>query len=204
MSGKSTTKTDVISIYQQAIDGVTQYLSNRTMPLNGKALTSKAVIALLQAQIDALRASTAAHTAWIQAVAKERASEQSSSAPLLAALRHYVAAVFGTTSDEYLAFGFQPPKPRGVKSPQAKVISAVKSRATRKARNTLGSKQRLGVTGTVPSEITLSVGNAPASALGVVPAPGGVTAAPATSAAPAQPPAAVTVTTSANGVAPTH
>jgi hypothetical protein len=150
-------------------------------------MTSKAVIASLQAQIAALQASTAAHTAWIQAVAKERATEKSSSAPLLAALRHYVAAVFGVGSDEYLAFGFQPPKPRGVKSPQAKVISAVKSRATRKARNTMGSKQRLGVTGAVPSAITLPVASAPV-------APG----------VPAQPAATVTSTTSTTGVLPTH
>jgi hypothetical protein len=202
MSGKNTSKTNVISIYQQAINGVTQYLSNRTLPLNGKALTSKAVVALLQAQIDALQASTDAHTAWIQTVAKERATEESSSAPLLAALRHYVAAVFGASSDEYRAFGFQPPKPRGAKSPQTKVISAVKSRATRTARNTMGSKQRLRVTGSVPSAITLSVGNAATPS--AAPAQPVVIAAPAPSAAPAQPAATVTVTTSNNGVVPSH
>jgi hypothetical protein len=102
------------------------------------------------------QASAAAYKAWLQAVAKERATTKAINTPLLEALRHYVAAVFGTNSDEYLAFGFAPPKPR-VKSPEAKVIGAAKMRATRKARHTMGRKQRLAITGAVPSAITLPV-----------------------------------------------
>jgi hypothetical protein len=183
MTAKNTTKTDVTASYQQAIDGVQDYLPNRTLVLNGKAMTSKAVVGILQQAIAALEASTDAHTAWLQAVAKERATTKDIGAPLLAALRHYVAATFGATSDEYLAFGFEPPKAR-VKSPTAKVIGAVKMRATRKARNTMGTKQRLGVIGAVPPAIMLPIGTAP-------------TTAPA--AAPAQPAETVTVTTSGSG-----
>jgi hypothetical protein len=181
---KLTSKIDVTASYQAAINGVTEYLANKTLVLNGKPVTSKAVIGLLQAQIDAVGASTAAHTAWLQAVAKERAVTKATTAPLLAALRHYVAAVFGVGSDEYLAFGFQPPKPR-IKSPEAKVIGAAKMRATRKARNTMGSQQRLAITGTVPPAITLAVGSAPV-------------AAPAPSTEP------VTITTPTNGAVTTH
>ena len=179
-------KTDVASYYQQAINGLNEYLANKTLVLNGKPVTSKAVVGLLQAQIDAMQASTAAHTAWLQAVAKERATEKGSISPLLAALRHYVAAVFGVNSDAYRAFGFQPPKPR-VKSPQAKVIGAEKLRATRKARNTMGSRQRLAVTGAVPSAITLPTGSALAPA-----------------AASAPPAGAATVATPTNGATTTH
>jgi hypothetical protein len=71
---------------------------------------------------------------------------KSTSAPLLAALRRYVAATFGVGSDEYLAFGFQPPKPRTT-SPAAKVVGAVKMRATREAPTPWGSQQRLDITG---------------------------------------------------------
>jgi hypothetical protein len=175
-------KTDVIATYQQASNGVTEYLPNRTLVLNGQTVTSEAVVGLLQEQIDAIQASAAAHTAWLQAVAKERATTKTIGAPLLAALRYYIAAMFGITSDEYLAFGFQPPKPRAT-SPTAKVVGAVKMRATRKARNTMGSKQRLAVIGTVPSAITLSVSAAPVAA--------------------AQPAQTVTVTTPTNGAAAT-
>jgi hypothetical protein len=188
MSGNKIKKTDVVSYYQQAINGLNEYLANKTLVFNGKPVTSKAIVGIFQAQIDAMQASAAAHTAWLQAVAKERATEKGSIAPLLAALRHYVAAVFGVNSDEYLAFGFQPPKPR-VKSPQAKVIGAAKLRATRKARNTMGSKQRLAVTGAVPSAITLPTGNASTTA---------------PSAAPAEPAQTVTVATPTNGATTTH
>ena len=215
----SENKNDVTTSYQQAINGTQSYLPNRTLVLNGKPVTPKAVVTILQQQIDAVQASTAAHTAWLQAVAKERATTKATGAPLLAALRHYVIAVFGINSDEYLAFGFQPPKPRA-KSPAAKVIGAVKMRATRKARNVMGSKQRLAIS-TVPSAITLPVGTAPgaasaqpvASTPGAAPAqpiastPGAASAQPVASApgaTPAQPSETVTVTTSTNGAAATR
>jgi hypothetical protein len=190
---KIQSKTDVAAVYQQAIHGVQTYLPNRTLVLNGKPVTSKAAVSLLQQQIDAVKASAAAHTAWLQAVAKERATTKAISAPLLAALRHYVAAMFGVNSNEYLAFGFQPPKPR-IKSPAAKVIGAAKLRATRKARNTMGSKQRLAVTGAAPNELTLALGITPPTA-----APAQPVATPAS----AQPTATVTVTTPTNGGAAT-
>jgi hypothetical protein len=199
---KITSKIDVTAGYQSAINGVTEYLPNRTLVLNGKPVTSKAVVGLLQAQIDAVQASAAAHTAWLQAVAKERAVTKSTSAPLLAALRHYVAAVFGVGSDEYLAFGFQPPKAR-IKSPAAKVVGAEKMRATRKARNTMGSQQRLEITGTVPSVIALPTGTTSTTATVAAPAqPLPIAATPV--AASAQPAETVTVTTSTNGVAATQ
>jgi hypothetical protein len=106
---------------------------------------------------------------------------------MVTALRAYVAAVFGPTSEQYQAFGFEPPKPRA-KSPIAKVIGAAKLRATRKARNTMGSKQRLGVKGTLPAQITLASGITP-----TVP-----------SAAPAQPAVETVTVTASNGVASTR
>jgi hypothetical protein len=204
----SENKNDVTTSYQQAINGTQSYLPNRTLVLNGKPVTTKAVVTILQQQIDAVQASTAAHTAWLQAVAKERATTATTGTPLLTALRHYVIAVFGINSDEYLAFGFQPSKPR-VKSPEAKVIGAVKMRATRKARNIMGSKQRLAITGTVPSAIVLPVGNAPgaAPAQPIASTPGAASAQPVASApgaTPAQPSETVTVTTSTNGAAATR
>src|ERR1700683_5083892 len=141
-TNKIRAKNDVAAGYQQAITGLNSYLANRTLNLNGKPVTTKAAVAIIQQQIVAMQASASAHTAWLQSVAKERASAKTTVAPLLAALRHYVAAVFGPTSDQYLAFGFPPPKARS-KSPVAKVIGAAKLRATREARNTMGSKQRL-------------------------------------------------------------
>jgi hypothetical protein len=160
MSGKKIQKkTEVVSIYQRAIEGVVQCLAGETFTLGGKSVTSEAAIAIMQQHIDVVQASAAAHTAWLQAVVKERTTTKAISAPFLAALRIYVAARFGIQSDEYRAFGFVPPKPR-IATPEAKVVGAAKLRATRKARHTMGSKQRLAIVGTVPSEIVLPVGGA--------------------------------------------
>jgi hypothetical protein len=197
MSGKKIqSKTEVTAIYQQAINGAEKYLPDRTLDLNGKPVSSEAVVGILQQHIDAIQATIDTHTAWLQAAAKLRAMTKTTSAPTLAALRHYVAAKFGENSDEYREFGFQPPKPR-IASPEAKVIGAAKLRATRKARKTMGRRQRLAITGTVPSAIALPVGNAP----GATPAEP-LAATPG--AAPAQPTEPVTVTTPTNGGTATH
>jgi hypothetical protein len=161
MSGKKIQKkTEVVSIYQHAIEGVQKCLAGTTLTLAGKRVTSAAAIAILQQRIDVVQASAAAHTAWLQAVAKERETTKAISAPFLAALRLYVAAMFGIHSDEYRAFGFVPPKPR-IATLAAKVVGAAKLRATRKARHTMGSKQRRAVIGVVPSTIVLPVRGAP-------------------------------------------
>ena len=150
MSKKIQSKTDIAAKYQQAIHGVQTYLPGKSLVLDGKPVTSEAVVGLLQLQIDTIQASAAAHTAWLQAVAKERAT------------------------------------------PKASVIGAAKNLATRKARNTMGSKQRLGITGVVPRELTLALGVA-------APAPR-VAATPAQ--APAKPAETVTTTpSSGNGPA---
>jgi hypothetical protein len=157
MSGKKIRrKSNVKASYQQAIHAALQHLTEDTLVLDGKPVSKDALVGFLQQYVDAAQASTDAHTAWIQAVAKERHTIKVVSAPHHAALQHYIAARFGTNSDEYLAFGFAPPKPR-VKSPEAKVVGAAKMRATRKARHTMGRKQRLAITGAVPSAITLPV-----------------------------------------------
>jgi hypothetical protein len=159
MSGKKIRrKSNVKAGYQQAISAVLQHLTEDALVLNGKPVSKDALVGFLQQYVDAAQASTDAHTAWLQAVAKERHTIEVISAPYLAALQHYIAARFGTNSDEYLAFGFQPPRSRA-KSPEAAVVGAAKMRATRKARNTMGRKQRLKVTGAAPSVIVLPVGD---------------------------------------------
>jgi hypothetical protein len=102
------TKSNVITSYRLAIHGMRRRLGNKTLVLNGKPMTSKAIVGMLQRQIDELEDTTAAHTAWLRAVAKARATTKTTTAPLLAALRLYLAATFGADSDELLAFGFRP------------------------------------------------------------------------------------------------
>jgi hypothetical protein len=164
---------------QQLAAATQQYLNKRTLVLHGKAVPSASVVAAFQSQLAALQASATAHDAWMQAVAEQRAAYTATVAPLIAALKVYVIGAFGPTSEEARAFGFQP-KTR-TSSPVAKVIGAEKLRATRKARNILGKKQRLAITGALPAAVTVQ------------------TAASAPAAGPSAPVATVTVTTTGNG-----
>jgi hypothetical protein len=162
MSGNTRNKNDNAASYQKTINGLQQYLANKTLNLNGKPMTTKAVVGMLQQQLADIQASASTHAAWLLATAKEHA-DKAALVQVLAALRHYVAALFGINSAAYLALGF-PPSKAPVKSPTAKVVSAAKARATRKARNTMGSKQRLQVTGAMSPAFVVSVGTAPVAA----------------------------------------
>ena len=149
-------KAKLVAILRQLIAGIEQHVSE-PMRLHGQLVSIKAVVAALQQQIDDIHASDAAHDAWLQAVAKQRTGYSDTVAPLVAAVRAYAVTAFGPTGDEYRALGFEPPRPR-VTSPETKVVAAAKARATRKARNTMGSKQRLAITGAVPAEIRVTTG----------------------------------------------
>ena len=188
MSGnnKIQAKPLVKAIYQQAITGLQTYLANRTLVVDGRPVTSKAAVIMIQQGIDAMQAADDAHTAWLLAVAKQRTLVKAIT-PFLVGLRHYVMTMFGVGSDQYVAFGFPAPKVP-VRSPAAKIVGAIKAKATRIARNTMGSKQKLAVTGVAPTAITVTVGAVPTAAAAL----------PVS--APASSPTA-TATTPTNGVA---
>jgi hypothetical protein len=144
-----TAKNDMLAVLQDVRNGVQQYLANRTMVINGAAMKSAAVIAAVQKAIDGYTAIAAAHTAWIQAVATQKVVLVALK-PLLIGLRAYVLATFGAESTEYKAFGFARPS-RKQPTAETLALSVQKRLATRQARNTMGSRQRLKVVGTLPA-----------------------------------------------------
>jgi len=104
----------------------------------------------IEQDIEATDTATQAHTAWIEKVQVERNSH-SALAPLLRALRSLVFGQFGEAKDAASIlgdFGFTPRKV--AQRPAAeKAKAADKSRATRKARNTMGKVQKKKVHGSV-------------------------------------------------------
>jgi hypothetical protein len=179
MSSDIKSKVTLSATLQQLAAATQEYLNKRTLVIHGKAVASASVVTAFQSQIAALQASEKAHDAWMQAVAEQRAAYTATIVPLIAGLKVYVIGMFGPASEQARAFGFQP-KAR-TSSPVAKVIGAEKGRATRKARNILGKKQRLAITGALPATVTVQ------------------TAASAPVAGPSAPVATVTVTTTGNG-----
>ncbi|HEY2515741.1 MAG TPA: hypothetical protein VGI39_32955, partial [Polyangiaceae bacterium] len=99
------------------------------------------------------------------------------------ALKNWVFAKFGSTSQEAKDMGFLPRK-RGVADTKAKYQATLQSEATREARHTMGKKQKQKIKGTivVPTEpaapaTTAPAGSAPANATAqVTAAPNGAAA----------------------------
>jgi hypothetical protein len=129
-------------------------------------------------EIDAYRAAVAevaaATHAFHAAVDKERKLREAQFARR-AELKAVVAARLGKHAIALASYGFAPEKVRVV-SPKAKLVGAIKAKATRLARGTMGPKQRLAITGNVTGVVVAPVVGPPRAEGAVadaVGAPGG-------------------------------
>lgn len=155
------TKSNLSSGLQTFINAVEKYLPNETLVIAGQPVKTTSIVKAAQAQIDALAAGTAAHTAWLHTVQQQRLQLESVLQPYVTAVRHYAAMTYGPNSPDYAAFGFKPPKaPQRTAKAKAQTVEQIQ--ATRKARNVMGSKQRLAIRGVVATQ---NVAPAPAMAM---------------------------------------
>jgi hypothetical protein len=153
MSGKSNTFTVQQARATSAIAGIQKYYSaTATLLLAGTSYTPAGLISLLQAYVSAITALQALHAQLHDAVSEGKAQRQQIHVILLA-LEGLVASSFGSSSSKLGDFGFTPKK-QGVPSVQTKAQAQVKSQATRKARGTLGPKQKLSITGSTNGTTT--------------------------------------------------
>jgi hypothetical protein len=111
------------------------------LTVHGKDYSREELVRLFRSQIEALEAIRVARAALTFAVAREReiARQVESQIPKL---RLTVHCKFGSSPDVLADFGWTQPKKPGPKTVAAKVAGAEKLRATRKARQTMGKKQR--------------------------------------------------------------
>jgi hypothetical protein len=120
----------------------------KTVHLDGKAYTAKQLAALFQEQVDAIEAVRLARGALAVAVGKERVVAKKVNAATLS-LR---SLFFHWFAPAVLAdFGWERPKKPGPKTTAAKLAGVLKAAATRKARGTMGRRQRLKIRGVVPT-----------------------------------------------------
>jgi hypothetical protein len=144
-------------------------LSVPTLSLAGQAITPADLEKLVQSRIDSVNAIAAAKVKWTAAVQAYRALDKQVT-PILRGLRTYLVNTYGPTSTVLADFGFSPAK-TVVKTPEVKVLAAKKSVATRKARNTLGKKQKKNITGaTVSPAAPATSSTAPTPAAPTAPA----------------------------------
>jgi len=160
----------------QVIVGIQKHLLTvPSLPLAGSTYTPADLVKLVQSRIDSAGAVATAGASWHATVAAHDALGTKLT-PILRGLRQYVLNVFGETSPVLADFGFTAPKKR-VLTPDEKAAAAVKAKATRKARNTMGKVQKKNVKGTVTAIVASS--DASKASQPVAPAP--VASAPITS-----------------------
>ena len=138
---------------QKAKDGVGKHFSNvGSLTLGGVTVAPADLMVLIQAELDSM-AATGKLKADVktQLVAEQSAHDKVE--PLLRALKAYVLALYGATdaaSSTLQDFGYTPRK-SSKKTLATKVEASVKTKATRAARHTAGTKQKQAIKGTVPA-----------------------------------------------------
>jgi hypothetical protein len=138
-------------------EGIAKHSQKRaSVTLLGETYTSEELLTLLQARTDAIRAAEIARTAWLNAVQEMHAKLEKTD-PLFSCFRQQMLTTISPTSNELADYGIAPRKPRAALTSEELYEAVEKSKATRRARHTMGKRQREEIKGTV------TVGNAPAS-----------------------------------------
>lgn len=174
---------------RKIVGAIKEHLSNG-VTLGGVKYAPAALAKMFQNGIDTADATDRAAKAWHLAVVTERENTQSLDG-VQTALRNYMSATFGETSTEFADFGFKPRVVTAVDT-ETKAAAVVKREATRKARNTMGKRQKGKVKGApvVPA----------APAVPVVT----TSAAPSAASVPASTSGALNGASTANGVTGSH
>ena len=200
---KKTSSTSFATELQTLINGLTNNMPSGTKSMNvgGSSLTIVQVVAQLTTALALITAVTQTKAAYAAAVAAKKAG--------LAAARvlyeNVVAnlkQMFGLTNQTQLAaFGINAPKARAKPTSETKAIAHAKALATRQARGTKGSKQKLAVTTTTQPTLQVLIPNGSSSST-----PSSTQAAPVAPAASTRSPAEAPAAPAAPAAtpAPTH
>ncbi len=160
-----------------------------TLQIGGVTYTVDSIVAILQQVVDQRAAVDAARVTLntkLQAVETQAAA----SGVVIRGLETYVRGIFGSAPDSLADFGLTPPKVRTPLTAAQKAVAAVKRKATRAARGTLGKVQKKDIKGSVTATLVVTPATSPQPAVSppVAPAaPAPAPAAPATVAPPAAP-----------------
>ena len=147
--GNKTSNDSIVSSDTKRVGALKKYLAKvRTeIPVDGKLLKPAGVTALFQASLDTQAAVTAARAAYKAALAAcDEAKDQRKRAD--DALKSWVLNRFGADSVEAHEFGYSARK-IGEVSAADRANAVLLSAATRKARGTMGKRQKEKIKGTL-------------------------------------------------------
>ncbi len=148
MTTNTATKIMVADLAEQLIAGTDKHLASVTqVMLTGGSFTPAEVTTKLQALVK-LRNDVNASKASTKAKLALEKTNMPALRTFMAAYVAFVKAAFGTKPDVLADFGLHP-KTRAQLTVEAKAAAAAKRKATRAARNTMGSVQKKSVKGAV-------------------------------------------------------
>jgi hypothetical protein len=141
-------------------------LPDTEFSLGGKTFAKSSLIALFSAYVTAHQTATGDRQAWRKSVGDATAALEAAS-PVRALVKTFLQGRLGKTSPELAGYGFEAAKvPK--RTVAAKAVGVTKNKATRKARNTMGSRQKKSVKGVV---VTTSPAAPSTASQPVVPGP---------------------------------
>jgi hypothetical protein len=143
----SLTRNERIAADQALLAGVQKFLASYpSLPVDGQMMTLTGIVQLLQDRINASQAAQAAEAAHVAAV-KAESDVRAKTAASQSSLRQIVQGMFSGSPDNLAVFGLKPRKASS-ETATTRAAAAVKAKATRKARGTMGPKEKLKITGT--------------------------------------------------------
>jgi hypothetical protein len=148
----------------------TQLETVSVIPAAGKPYSPDEVAALVQRRIDLSNAIVTSRAAWLATI--QQYDELSATVDLeLRDLRNFIGAAFGDESPQAKAFPMLKFPKKVARTPEEKKAAAAKALATRKARKTMGRKQKLAIKGDVSGTTVTPTKSTPADAATAEPTP---------------------------------
>jgi len=145
--------TQRLKTLSKAKEGIGKHFQNvSSLTLGGRTFTPAALQALIQAELDAMAASGKLRADLKVQIGAEHDAHDAVE-PLLRYLKAYVRAMFGDVAAASSAledFGYKPKK-SSKKTLDTKVEATAKAKATRAARQPVGSTKKQAITGEQPS-----------------------------------------------------
>ena len=166
-------KTTALARNKKVSEGVNKHFSKvKSLTVGGHEYTPKSLMSVLTAEDDASLAVDSTR-AQLEAQVVTHRTAKVTAAALRSALKVYILGTYGKKAVQMLGdFGMSVPKALGARTVDEKSKAVAKNLATRAARHTMGKKQKLSITGVVPSTATTaetSSSSAPAATPAQVP-----------------------------------
>jgi hypothetical protein len=130
--------------------------------LAGQTVTPAEGMAVFQARVDSGVATVTARGIYQSAVQANR-KQIADTAEFASRYKTALQLALDNAPDKLAQYGMTPKKKAGPRTVLTKVVAQAKSASTRKARNTMGKRQKEKVKGAVPSTLTIDVGGGVAS-----------------------------------------